>query len=287
MTQQPTYEFEEDDAPKPERKAFIPGLEPLAPTAPAAPAGASAGGPPTAGAPAAPVARSAPVPRPAAPPVAPEADDPDLKPGSRKDLWPCPHCGTRNKPDRTNCRTCGKLPTDAKDTPAWQKPQVIAVAVGAVLVLFLIWLLTRPNLSMKPPGPSSVDSKVRRGSAQTLERELVGKTFTPKGRLAVTGRICASRPLPGADGVTTVVLLLGTNASDDGLAEAKVVFNGERVENLPPHAAVLNLITDTKLDLTPGAYLSVVGDYGQLADGAQLVRSAEDGDSVAVEQLRQ
>ena len=39
-----------------------------------------------------------------------EADDPDLKPGSRKDLWICPHCGAGNRPNRDTCRSCGKSP---------------------------------------------------------------------------------------------------------------------------------------------------------------------------------
>ncbi len=277
MTQKPTYEFEEDDAPKAEKKRYSPALEseqPLkpvltaSPTVPAAPV---------------PVAPVAPV---TAAPAA-EVNDPDLKPGSRKDLWTCPHCGTGNKPERTTCRSCGKSPSDALETPMWQKPIVVAGVLGGILLLIIIWLLMKPSLALKPPVLASLDTKIRRGSAQSQVRELVGKTFTPSGRLAVTGRVCVGRPMPTAEGVTSVVLLLGSAASDENLANAKVTFNNQLIENLPSHAVVLNLITTSQLDLTPGAWLSVVGDYGDLSDPTQLVHSQDQGDTVAVEQIQQ
>ena len=298
MSTKPTYEFEEDEAPKPERKRYAPvtELEAAAPPTPltqGSAAGTAATKTPGTGrttTPAAPVAKAATATRqtaPTAPQPAAEADDPDLKPGSRKDLWACPHCGTGNKPERTTCRSCGKAPTDAKETPVWQQPKVIAAAIGGVVLLIFIWILMKPSLALKPPGASSLDSKIRRGSAQTQARELVGKTFTPNGRLAVAGRICVARAMPGADGVTTVVLLLGAGASDENLAKAKVTFNNQIIDNLPDHAVVVNLITSDKLDTTPGKWLSIVGDYGELSDPAQLVHTADQGDTVALEQFLQ
>ncbi len=279
MTQKPTYEFEEDDAPKPERKRFSPVLEsetipaPTVTAVPVAPAKALS-----------PV-NAAPAPAPA--PPAADVDDPDLKPGSRKDLWMCPHCGTGNKPERTTCRSCGKSPSDPLEMPMWKKPIVIAGVLGGILLLIVIWVLMKPSLALKPPEAASLDHKIRRGSAQTHVRELVGKTFTPAGRLAVTGRICIARPLPTTEGVTSVVLLLGSAASDENLASAKVTFNNQLIENLPDHAVVLNLITTAKLDLKPGAWLSIVGDYGDLSDPTQLVHSQDQGDTVAVDDVRQ
>ena len=169
----------------------------------------------------------------------------------------------------------------------WQKPIVVGGVLGGIVLLIIIWLLMKPSLALKPPEQASLDSKIRRGSAQTQARELVGKTFTPTGRLAVTGRICVGRPTPNADGVITVVLLLGSAASDENLANAKVTFNNELIENLPSHAVVLNLITTSKLDVTPGAWLSVVGDYGELSTPTELVHSQAPGDTVAVEQIQQ
>ena len=285
MSTKPTYEFEEDEAPKPERKRFAPVPEPEA-----APAPAPAAQVPVSAAPAAVPGAGRTAARqvaPAAPQATAEADDPDLKPGSRKDLWSCPHCGTGNKPERTTCRSCGKAPTDAKETPAWQQPKVIGAAVGAVLLLMVIWILMKPSLALKPPGAASVDSKIRRGGAQTHARELVGKTFTPSGRLAVSGRICMARPMPGVDGVTTVVLLLGAGASDENLANAKVTFNNQLIENLPDHAVIVNLIAADKLDTTSGKWLSIVGDYGDLSDPSQLVHTADQGDTVAVDAIDQ
>lgn len=268
MTQQ--YEFEEDDAPKPERKKFIPGLDQPAPPAP--PAAAD----PQAPAPARPVAP------PPAPAQAQEADDPDLKPGSRKDLWPCPHCGTKNKPDRTSCRACGKAPDDAKDIPFWKKKPFLGGAAAGFAFFALLWFVTRADLSLKEPGKASIDI----GGKTTVERELVGKTFTPRGRISICGRIVASRPTPNTDGTTDVIVVLG-GASDSAVEEAKPVFNNDRIDEVPSGAQVLHLVTSEKLTLDRGAWISVVGDYGILADGAQLVRSAEDGYTVAVEQLKQ
>ena len=289
MTTKPTYEFEEDEAPKPERKRFAPVPEPEAAPAATPVASTPVSGPaptqaPGTGRTTAPAARQA---APAGSQPATEADDPDLKPGSRKDLWACPHCGTGNKPERTSCRSCGKAPTDAKETPTWQQPKVIGAAIGGVVLLIVIWILMKPSLALKPPGADTIDSKIRRGGAQTHVRELVGKTFTPSGRLAVAGRICVARQMPNADGVTTVVLLLGSGASDENLANAKVTFNNQLIDNLPDHAVVVNLITNDKLDTTPGKWLSIVGDYGDLSDPAQLVHTADQGDTVAVDQIAQ
>jgi hypothetical protein len=278
MSTTPKYEFEEDEAPRPERKKFIPGLEPLPPAEPAAGTPVADAPLPPSAVPVSPV--PAPQPAPAATPA--EVNDPDLKPGSRKDLWSCPHCGTGNRPDRTTCRSCGKAPSDPRERAWWQKPVPLAAIAAVVIIAVVVWVLTRPDLSLKTPGKTRLD----RGASTTQERELAGKTFTPKGRIAICGRVLLARPLAGADGVTTVVLLLGRAATSD-VDAADPQFNGEIVDNLPAKSAVVHLITSEKPDLAKGAWLSVVGDYGQLAEGAQLLRNAEIGYTVAVEQLKQ
>ncbi len=279
MTQPPAYEFEEDEAPKKERKAFIPGLEPVAPAGP--PAGAPGGVAPGGAAPTA--AKAPPL---APPPAASEAEDPDLKPGSRKDLWTCPHCQTRNKPDRSTCRECGKLPSDALEPAFYTKPVFKAAIAGAMVLVLLLWFVTRPNLSFKAPGAPTVDRSVRKGSALGGVRDLVGKTFKPHGRLSVSGRICATRPLAEVEGVTTVVLLLGSATSDEQLEGAKVGFNNLLITP-PPGAVILNLITKDKIDGTKGAWLSVLGDYGDLVEEGRALSDTVEGDIVAVEQLQQ
>ena len=273
MSQQ--YEFEEDEAPKPERKKFIPGLDQPVPAAPPA----AAAPPVAAGAPSSAVRQ--PVAAPAAP--AQEGDDPDLKPGSRKDLWACPHCGTRNKPDRTQCRSCGKSPTDAKAIPFWKSKPFLGGIAGGFVAVVLLWAVTRPDLSLKEPGKASIDI----GSAATAERELAGKTFTPRKRISICGRIVAGRPTPGADGATDVVVILG-KASDEAVGEAKPAFNNQRIDDLPPGAQVLHLITGEKLSLERGAWISVVGDYGTLAENTFIVSdSGKDEYTVAVDHLKQ
>ena len=283
MTQQPSYEFEEDDAPKPERRKFIPGLDD-APVASApepvpgaeAPASRPQTKPSTGRS-----VRPASAPGPAAPAPA-AAEDSDLKPGSGKDLWACPHCGAKNKPSRTECRSCGKSPDVARDRPFWLRPAFLGGAAGGFLLVMLLWMVTRPDFSLKTPGKTAFDL----GSTTGSERELVGRTFTPKGRISICGRIVAQRATPGADGVQDVVLLLG-QATEAEVDAAAPTFNNERIDDVPAGAKILHLITAEKLDLTKGAWLSLVGDYGQLSDGAQLVRGAEDGYTVAVEQIRQ
>jgi hypothetical protein len=290
MKQQPSYEFEEDDSPKPERKRFIPGLDdvqaaplPVAnapqPGGAAAPAPRAQAAAPGTG----PTAQKAAGPRPSVPAaVQPAADDADIKPGSGKDLWPCPHCGTKNKPSRTACRSCGKSPDAAKDRPFWFRPAFLGGVVGGFLVVLLLWFVTRPDFSLKTPGTTALDL----GAAKGLERELVGLTFTPQGRISICGRIIGQRLAPGVDRVQDVILLLG-KATEAEVDAAAPTFNQERIDDVPAGAKILHLITSEKLDLTKGAWLSLVGDYGQLSSGAQLIRSTESGYTVAVEQIRQ
>ena len=283
MTQPPAYEFEEDDAPKPERKPFIPGLaEAVAAPATPAPAPIAAPGPSAArmpSPPAPPAAVRAPAP---APLGDAGSEDPDLKPGSRKDLWACPHCETKNNPARPTCRQCGKSPSDPVAKKWFQRPAILG-AIGVVLVAIVaLWVLTRPDLSLKAPGTASL----ARGSKTTIERDLGGKTFTPRSRLSACGRVLISRAASGVDGVTTVVLLLG-KATDDEVAAANPSFNNELVSDLPAKSVVLHLVTGEKLDLTKGAWLSVVGDSGQLFESGTIIRSTDGADVVVVEQLRQ
>ena len=282
MSIPPAYEFEEDEAPKKERKAFIPGLEPVVPAAASAvPAAPSDSTGPAGGAVRPP--KTAP---PAAPAPASEADDPELKPGSRKDLWACPHCETRNKPDRTTCRNCGKTPADAPEPALHTKPVFKMAIAGAVVLLVLLWFVTRPNLSFKPAGPATVDRSVRKGGAAGGVRELVGKSFKPSGRLAVCGRICAVRSAPTIDGVTTVVLLLGSASADDQLEQANVSFNNQLIV-APPGSVVLNLITAEKIIGAKGTWISIVGDYGDLLEEGRSLGATIDGDLVAVDQIQQ
>ncbi len=87
-----------------------------------------------------------------------DAGDADIKPGQGKDMWKCPHCGAKNKKGRENCRACGKHPDEEVIVPLMsQKPVQIGVAVGAVVILYLIFaIVTAKDLSLRSPGADSV-----------------------------------------------------------------------------------------------------------------------------------
>ena len=74
-----------------------------------------------------------------------------LKP--RKDLWVCPHCGAKNKPDRDTCRACGKSPDEKVVKPIHQNPLVQAAVLAVVGFVLVLWfVLGGESMAMKPVG---------------------------------------------------------------------------------------------------------------------------------------
>ena len=263
----PQYELDmgaEDDAPKP-KKAYIPPVEnapaPLA-TAPAPVSGGRS---------------KAPV------PVPDTVPDEDIKPGARKDLWACPHCGTKNQPQRTTCRSCNKSPDEEVIIPIHKKPAFLAGIAGAVVLLIvLIIAMSGADLSLREPSADKVDKKLRLGGKHGEVREVAGHQFTPKGTLAVCGRVAAVSP---ANGVTSVALALGKAATDDEAfnALATTISDG-RINNPPDPSELLHLVfPGTAPTLSKGAWLSLVGERGELAD----VPGLDGGTVVVVSESRQ
>ena len=290
---QVNYSFEDsEEPPKPKRpvmpmdtSAPPPVEDPPAAETPAKPApkptAKPAGKPATSQITKAPAPASAPKPAPAVPdrpvlatpdPTGGDDQDPDLKPGSRKDLWKCPHCGTGNRPGREDCRKCGKRPDDEVETPWINKPQSWAIigVVGLVVVL-LIFVLLRSDISLHPADGGHVDSAVRVGGKPASGVSMIdGKNFTPSRQLSVVGRCLDSQPSNDVQGLTTLVLLLGSDARSDDALQVKVTFNNQRTEvpdGALKHFAVFHIFPGDGVDkpvLTKGAYVSFVGDLGEI-----------------------
>lgn len=256
------YAFEDDEAP-------------AAPTRPRHPSvGAATAGPAPAVPPAPPAATPTPV-RPPAPAPVPDASE-DIRPGSAKDLWTCPHCGAGNKPQRTTCRSCGKSPKDAVAAPWFLRPVALGVA-GAVLAAGVAgWWLTRVDLTRRPAEAATVDAAVRSKAQRSDDVTLDGRTFTPRRAFSVVGRVVGSRSHPSVSGVTTVVLALGTAAEEGTFDQVAVTFNGERTEVSGGRHAVLHVVGP--IEVPPrGGYLSVAGRSGTLAEGLVVIQALDDG----------
>lgn len=284
---------------------FFPGFEgddepakPAAPAKAAAPAPAAKpafdpfAGPPAASAPAAkPVApgkpapaRPAPVPA-AAPAPAAEPDDAELKPGSRKDLWKCPHCGAGNKPDRSTCRTCGKSPDEPVILP-WYKNNVIRAAILAVvgaIILLAVWM-SRVDLSLHEAGPAGIDLQRPRisGSAEGSIDVSGDIKFVGTRMISVSGRVVATRQ---SLGMTWVALALGPNARDDEAFKA-LQAKPDGVGFAFDGGCVLACIFDNEPKLKPGAWLSLIGTTGDLVKDASKMHEVDGAFVVRVDEFR-
>ncbi|MBN8527586.1 MAG: zinc ribbon domain-containing protein, partial [Planctomycetes bacterium] len=229
--------------------------------------------------------RAAPGPAPAPPPPAPESEDADLKPGSRKDLWKCPHCGAGNKPDRDTCRSCGKSPSDPVILP-WYRNNVIRAAILAVVgavVLLAVWM-SRVDLSMREPGPAGVDLQRPRisGSAEGTIEVTGDIKFIGTRLVSVSGRVAAVRQ---SLGMTWIALALGANARDEDAFKAlapKAVGAGFEFDG----GCVLACVFDDEPKLKPGTWLSLVGTTGDLVKEASLLDEAAGAIAVRVDEFR-
>ena len=285
-----------DDEPKPPAKpakpaAPAPAFDPFAP-APAAPAapGAKAPARPAAKPPGPPQPAKAPAPKaPAAfDPFAGVAVDPkaaaaaakptaasqaaaadaeaDIKPGMAKDLWPCPHCGTKNKPNRETCRQCGKSPSDPVVVP-WHQPLGVRLGIvgGALAVIVLLgWLIFGGSIVLVPADAEHIDGKPRTGGSPGAEVVLdSGQTFVPRSKYAVCGRVLLVNP--AANGLTSVVLALGEDGKTEDVASTTTVdlSAGEVITSPERRVAVINAFGNLPA-FSKGTIVSLIGDVGVL-----------------------
>ena len=223
------------------------------------------------------------------PPVDPA--DVDIRPGTAKDLWMCPHCGAKNKPGREICRECRKDPSDPVEIPWFKKPLVIGPVVGGlVLVVLLLMWLTSVDLGLHAAGVP--DSKVRSAGTTYQEIDLgESRTLSVKKSAAVSGRVILTTDYAIAPWLTSVVLGLGKDATNDAVFSTWTAeFEGQGFEVKAPRYATLFLIFDgNKPTLKAGDYLSVVGTAGVAEQDSHIVVGTDRTNcwTIKVEQIQQ
>ena len=217
--------------------------------------------------------------------------DADIRPGTAKDLWMCPHCGAKNKPGRETCRECRKDPSEPVAIPWFKKPLVIGPVVGGVIVvvMLLTWLASA-DLGLHAAGVP--DSKVRSARITHPVIDLgETRTLSVKMSAAVSGRVISTTDYPIAPWLTAVVLGLGKDASNDAVFSTWTAeFDSQGFEVKAPRYATLFLIFDgNKPTLKAGDYLSVVGTAGVAEQDNHIVLGTDNANcwTIKVEQIQQ
>ncbi len=214
-------------------------------------------------------------------PTAPAIDaDADLKPGSRKDLWKCPHCGTGNKPDRTACRTCGKSPAEPVVIP-WYKNNLVRAAILAAVCLLIIGvvLLTRVDLSLREPSLANVDKAPRIAGTGIASIEL-GNGIKLEGErlISICGKVAAVGPGPGR--TLLVALALGAAAAEENPSATPVKGSFDVA------GVVLACSAGDDFDPQAGQILSLTGVVGVLVKEGRMVGEPAGIIPVAVDEHR-
>ncbi|GDY11408.1 hypothetical protein LBMAG53_02850 [Planctomycetota bacterium] len=220
------------------------------------------------------------------PTAAAEPDDPELVPGSRKDLWKCPHCGAGNRPERDTCRACGKH-RDAPVAAKWYANPVILGGIAlALAVVVALWVVTRPDFTLRPAGPQSLTGRTITGGGGSDQGIGDGIQFHARGRIAWVGRVAATG---SAASSTLAVYALAKDASDDAaFAEfAKSVVIEQGAVKIDPATAKRFAVFSCYLvqgAAAPevGSYHSVVGDSGTLSQALLGLRGFDAGPVVVV-----
>lgn len=213
-----------------------------------------------------------------------EADDADLKPGSRKDLWICPHCGAGNRPNRDTCRSCGKSPDEAVAAPWFKQPIFLMGIGGAVIGLILLYLVVSgPSFALGPASTAGIGEDVVTEQAAGDSIDFGDNVFIQQGRFAAVGRLHSIKEV---DGFKQLTLVFGDQARDAG---AKLIARGNKVgiQNglgnfvASPTAHITLLDPDGRFDAATeaGAIVSLTGQWGEL-DG--VVRSSPGSASYVV-----
>lgn len=237
-------------------------------------------------APASPAVAGPSKPAPSKPAPSSEPDDPELVPGSRKDLWKCPHCGAGNRPERDTCRACGKH-RDAPVAAKWYANPVMLGGVALALVaLVALWVLTQPDFSLRPAGPQSLTGRTIIGGGGSDQGVGDGIQFHARGRIAWVGRVAATG---SAASSTLAVYALAKDASDDAaFAEfARSVVIEQGAVKIDPATAKRFAVFSCYLvqgAAAPeiGSYHSVVGDSGTLSQALLGLRGFDAGPVVLV-----
>jgi hypothetical protein len=216
-----------------------------------------------------------------------EANEADIKPGQGKDLWPCPHCEAKNKPDRTTCRACGKDPKDPVVIPFHRTPAGrIGIPAGVVVVILLLgWMLFGGSVSLATAEPGSIDSAIRHGGSTAGEVEIAGMSFRPDHHAAVCGRVLGMGSYQGF-GVT--VLALGSEAKDADACAALTVDMTSNPPSVSGDGNYLTLYTFGNLPegVSRGQILSLLGDQGRLVRDGTFATDFDGGTVFRIQQSR-
>lgn len=184
-------------------------------------------------------------------PDAESANDDEIKPGQGKDLWTCPHCGAKSKPNRDTCRKCGKSPDEEVIIPLFSRPPVKFGAIGAAVVFLLIIFSVA----------TSVDVSLHDAGA-----DYVGESYHDNGStVAGTGRVY--RVTAGKESAEVIVVFGEKVTVDKEFRSFKYVASKDTVKSkgLASQAFVVLKITLDEGDVSKikkGSYLAFTGSYG-------------------------
>lgn len=201
-----------------------------------------------------------------------DGDEGEVRPGQGKDLWTCPHCGAKNKPKRTTCRSCSKSPDEAV-VPVWQKqlPAILGAAAVVVIGLLLWSFLAGPSFALTTPAVANIDDAIRRDTSGGATISLADdRSFTVRGRIAACGRVVAVEP--SAD-PPFVVLAFGESARHPEQAGQLrwqgngVVMHSTFGDQAKPFAQLVLAEGDLDRAEVGGVY-SLTGSWGDVTDGA-------------------
>ncbi|MFW5859909.1 MAG: zinc finger Ran-binding domain-containing protein [Planctomycetota bacterium] len=205
-------------------------------------------------------------------PVGPGAGAADATTGNREDLWQCPHCGAKNKPERNTCRSCDLAPDDEPSTP-WHRRPVIVGAGAVVLVLILVALIFGggPDFTLLSPTADNVSADVivdgSPGPGPVLDGEV---TFDPRGRIAGVGRVIAtSNRHQDFHGTTTVAMVFGRPAAQPETA-GRLRADFERAD-------IYNDTVPADVELAFIHFLDPTGELPAIPDNALISFSGTHG----------
>jgi hypothetical protein len=249
-----------------------PAAKPAKPGVKAPPKKPSQGKMPVPGAPKPKAPAAAPAPIVDAPTEDALSDNEDAK-GRRKDLWNCPHCGTGNQPKRTECRLCGKKPTD-RVIPWYEKNAKMLIgglALALVMVALVFWLM-KPSMSFKTPSLKNISNAISLGSGGKSSSTDLGE-FTCDGKLAICGRLVRFDAGSTERG-PRFLLAMGPNARDASMklkvVEDRVMATTElSPEGFVIDSALIEIVgfSGEKPDLSnvkAGMIVSLTGTYGTI-----------------------
>ena len=185
-----------------------------------------------------------------------------LKGGSGKNLWQCRHCGAKNKPTRTECRSCGK--SQDSSLPIWKKKWFPAAVGGGVVVLLLAIWLAMPGIdfSQVPARLDRIDRELRIDRSAGGPVRCAGASFQPAGKIALCGRVLQAEKLGGASPGWKVYVAYG-DAKQLGDAE---IWPQVRVQEWDKAVDILLGDKPAPGDAFGIALLHIYDDQGALLD---------------------